>query len=151
MSSWRDDASERTQADLDEVLDVSIRAAQERLDDVGEFYPFGVALADPGRTHLVTPEVKTGPREIADPTAVLALCWDGLREQAETLSAVSVVTNVGGADGDAIAVALEHRDGPAIEVFLPYVTQGKTAGKRPAQKHLYGVVQAVAGSPRVWA
>jgi hypothetical protein len=151
MTSWRDETSQQTQDELDELLDVSIRAAQQQLDAAGEFYPFAVALDEPGKTHLVTPEVKTGPREIADVTEVFAMCWEALRAEAGSLRAGSVVTNVGGPDGDAIAVALEHREGPALEVFLPYEAQGKTRGKKPAQKHLYGDLQAAPGQRRVWS
>jgi hypothetical protein len=35
-------------------------------------------------------------------------------------------------------------------VFLPYVTQGKVNGKKPAQKHRFGDLQAIEGTPRVW-
>ena len=39
----------------------------------------------------------------------------------------------------------------AIEVFLPYVTQGKVNGKKPAQKHRFGDLQAIEGTVRVWS
>lgn len=152
MTSWRTETSQQAQDELDELLDVSIRAAQEQLDLAGEFYPFAVTLEEPGRTRLVTPEVKTGPRSVADVTEVFDLCWQALRTEADSLRAGAVVTNVGGPDGDAIAVALEHREGRALEVFLPYAAQGKTrGGKKPAQKHLYGDLQAAPGQQRVWA
>lgn len=151
MPSWRSETSQEAQDELDELLDVSIRAAQEQLDVAGEFYPFAVALQEPGETRLVTPEVKTGPRSVADVTEVFTMCWEALRAEAGSLRAGAVVTNVGGPDGDAIAVALEHREGRALEVFLPYAAQGKTGGKKPAQKHLYGELQAAPGQPRVWA
>ncbi len=149
--SWRDETGQQVQDELDELLDVSLRAAQEKLDATGEFYPFAVALDEPGVTHQLTPEVRTGPREVADVSQVFELCWAALRSEAPGLRAASVVTNVGGSDGDAIAVALEHPEGPAIEVFLPYVTQGKVNGKKPAQKHRYGDLQAAPGQTRVWA
>ena len=37
-----------------------------------------------------------------------------------------------------------------IEVLLPYTAQGKTNGKKPAQKHLYGELVAGPGTPRIW-
>ena len=151
MPSWRDETSQQAQDDLDDLLDVALRAARDKLDATGEFYPFAVALDEPGTTHQLTPEVRTGPRQVADAAEVFELCWTALRAEAGTVRAAAVVTNVGGPDGDAIAVALEHPEGPAIEVFLPYVVQGKTNGKKPAQKHRYGDLQAAPGQPRVWA
>jgi hypothetical protein len=151
VTSWREEADPEVRDVLDELLDVSIRAAQQQLDASGAFYPFAVALVEAGVTRLVTPEVRTGPREVADVSQVFEMCWTALAAEAEGLTAAAVATNVGGPDGDAIAVALEHRDGPAIEVFLPYAAQGKTNGKKPAQKHLYGDLQAAPGQARVWA
>ena len=148
--SWRDEASAQVQGELDELLDVSIRAGRQKLDVAGEFYPFAVALTQPGTTEQLTPRVRTGPREVADVSEVFELCWAALRTEAPGVRAAAVVTNVGSAEGDAIGVALEHREGPAIEVFLPYVTQGKTNGKKPAQKHRYGELRAAPGQRRVW-
>lgn len=150
MTSWRDDTSQQVQDELDDLLDVSLRAAQQRLDDVGEFYPFAVTIAEVGRVGVLTPQVQTGPRAVADVAEVFELCWTTLRGEADTARAGAVVTNVGGPDGDAIAVALEHREGPAIEVFLPYVAQGKTNGKKPPQRHRFGELQAAPGQSRIW-
>ena len=148
--SWRDDTSQQVQGELDELLDVSIRAAQQKLDVAGAFYPFAVTLTGAGVTDQLTPQVRTGPREVADVGEVFELCWAALRAEAGAVRAGAVVTNVGSPEGDAIAVALEHAEGPAIEVYLPYVTQGKTNGKKPAQKHRFGDLQAAPGQPRVW-
>jgi hypothetical protein len=150
VTSWRDDTSQQVQDELDDLLDVSLRAAQQRLDDAGEFYPFAVTIAEVGRVGVLTPQVQTGPRAVADVAEVFELCWTTLRGQADTARAAAVVTNVGGPDGDAIAVALEHREGPAIEVFLPYVAQGRTNGKKPPQRHRFGELQAAPGQSRIW-
>ena len=96
MSSWRDETSQETQDELDELLDVSLRTAKEKLDAAGEFYPFAVALDEPGATHQLTPEVKVGPRQVADVSQVFELCWVALRSEAADLRAAAVVTNVGG-------------------------------------------------------
>lgn len=150
MSGWRDETSDETQGDLDTLLDLALRSGQEQLDARGEFYPFAVVLSTDGETAVVQPDLPddTGFADVAE---VHELCWQALEADAAALRTVAVVTNVGGGDGDAIAVALEHRDGVAIEVFLPYVAQGKVNGKKPAQRHRYGDLQAIEGTPRVWA
>jgi hypothetical protein len=150
VTSWRDDTSQQVQDELDDLLDVSLRAAQQRLDDLGEFYPFAVTIAEVGRVGVLSPQVHTRPRAVADVAEVFELCWTTLRGEADTARAAAVVTNVGGPDGDAIAVALEHREGPAIEVFLPYVAQGRTNGKKPPQRHRFGELQAAPGQSRIW-
>ncbi|MGA8211749.1 MAG: hypothetical protein WB441_04540 [Nocardioidaceae bacterium] len=148
MSSWRDETDEQVRDELDGLLDVSLRAARGLLDEAGEFYPFVVVLAE--STEVLSPMPKTGPREMADVETVLDLCWQVLADRTADARAGAVVSNVGSAGSDAVAVALEHRDGPAIEVFLPYREQGKTNGKKPAQRHRYGDLQATPGRRRVW-
>ena len=150
MITWRDETSDETQNDLDDLLDLALRTGQEQLDTEGEFYPFAVVLSDDGESAVVQPDLPDR-KGVADVVEVHELCWQALEADAATLRAVAVATNVGGGDGDAIAVALEHRDGVAIEVFLPYVTQGKVNGKKPAQKHRFGDLQAIKGTIRVWA
>ena len=150
MTTWRDETSDETQVDLDDLLDLALRTAKEHLDSEGEFYPFAVVVTDEGETAVVQPELPDR-KGVADVVEVYELCWEALAADAAALRTVGVVTNVGGGDGDAIAVALEHREGVAIEVFLPYVTQGKVNGKKPAQKHRFGDLQAIEGTVRVWS
>ncbi len=151
MTTWRDETSDETQADLDDLLDLALRTAKEQLDVGGRVLPVR------GRAHRRAARPPSSSRScpdrkgVADVVEVYELCWQALAADAADLRAVAVVTNVGGGDGDAIAVALEHREGVAIEVFLPYVTQGKVNGKKPAQKHRFGDLQAIEGTVRVWS
>ena len=147
MSSWRDDATPQTRERLDGLLDAAIRAGRQQLDLAGEFFPFAVTVDAAGATDLVQPELPAS-RDVAE---VHELCWRALTERADDLVAAAVVTNVGSAGEEAIAVALEDREGVAIEVFLPYVTQRKVNGKKPAQKHRFGDLLAAEGTRRVWA
>jgi hypothetical protein len=147
MSSWRDDASRETRDRLDGLLDTALRAGREQLDHAGEFFPFAVVVDAAGDTDLVQPALPAS-RDVAE---VLERCWQALAERAGDLVAAAVVTNVGGPGEDAIAVTLEDREGVAIEVFLPYVTQRKVNGKKPAQKHRFGDLLAAEGTRRVWA
>ena len=146
MSSWRDDTDMQTQDDLDDLLDHSIRTAQQLLDAAGEFVPFATGIPVDGEPRLVVTDAADHP----DVEAAYDACWRAVAAEADDLRAGAVVANAGDAEGDAIVVALEHREGPAIEVLLPYTAQGKTNGKKPAQKHLYGDLVAGAGTPRVW-
>jgi hypothetical protein len=150
MSSWRDETSDQAQDDLDGLLDLGLRTGREQLEVAGEFYPFAVALDEAGESRLVQPELPAR-KGVADVAEVHELCWRALTERADDLVAAAVVTNVGSAGEEAIAVALEDREGVAIEVFLPYVTQGKVNGKKPAQKHRFGDLMAAEGQPRLWA
>ena len=150
MTSWRDETSDQAQDDLDDLLDLGLRTGQEQLEVAGEFYPFAVALDDAGGAGLVQPELPAR-KGVADVAEVHELCWQALAAEAGRCARSPWSTNVGGAGGDAVAVALEHRDGVAIEVFLPYVTQGKVNGKKPAQKHRFGDLTAAEGQPRLWA
>ena len=147
MSSWRADASQETQDRLDSLLDSALRAGKEQLDRDGEFFPFAVVVGASGETDLVQPELPAS-RDVGE---AHERCWRALADRAGDLVASAVVTNVGGAGEDAIAVALEDREGVAIEVFLPYVTARKVNGKKPPQKHRFGDLVAVEGTRRVWA
>lgn len=153
MSTWRDEASQQVKDDLDGLLNLALSTGKEQLDAAGEFYPFTVSLPDATGTEA---DAELGGTYVPAGEEFLAVeevhegCWQTLQSAAGVNRAAAVVTDVGGPDGDAIAVALEHRDGPAIEVYLPYVTQRKVGGKKPAQKHRYGDLVAAEGTRRIW-
>ena len=101
---------------------------------------------------VVQPELPDR-KGVADVAEVHELCWQALAADAATLRAVAVVTNVGGAGrGRRRGRPRAPRTAWPSRSFLPYVTQGKVNGKKPAQKHRFGDLPGHRGDqPRVWA
>jgi hypothetical protein len=116
--SWREAATQEAQDDLDGLLNFTLPFAQEMLDDAGEFYPFGAAVDAHDEVRLLSGGPDLGEHPAS--TEVLAVLLNGLRNERDVLRAAAVVSDVRLADTDAVRVELEHRDGHALEVYLPY-------------------------------
>jgi hypothetical protein len=142
VSSWRDSASKQAQDDLDGLVNAALPFATQQLDKHGEFFPYGVALNGSGETRMVAGDPGHGERP--ESVAVLATMVDGLRQERETLRAVALVADVRLSDGEAVRVELEHREGHAISVLLPYKK------KRFGRGIEYGSLAAGSGQPQVW-
>src|SRR5262249_39288957 len=111
--------------DLDKLLNALLPFAQQILEQHGEFYPFGAALDTVGGGQLFRgykcPDGPSSP-ELID------LMLDGFRESARRgqYRATGLCADVRaplpntGKITDAIRVTLEHTDGQAVHVFLPY-------------------------------
>jgi hypothetical protein len=117
MASWRETAGAQVQSDLDSLLDAALTTAEQSLRDAGGFLPFAVARTHDGEDQLVNVAMTD---EAPDPQEVLASLWRSLSEHSGDFRAAGVVTDRTADDGDQVAVQLEHADGPAIEVTLPY-------------------------------
>jgi len=117
MASWRDTAGARVQADLDALLDAALTTAERSLREAGGFLPFAVARTYDGEDQLVNVAVESAE---SDPEELLTSLWQSLTEHSGDFRAAGVVTDRTADDGDRVAVQLEHADGPAIEVTLPY-------------------------------
>src|SRR5690606_15881641 len=112
----------------------------ELLERHGEFYPYGVALEASGEAKMLAGDPGLGDQP--PPMEVLQAVVGGLQLQRDGLRATAVVADVRLPDSDAVRVELEHRDGHAITVFLPY---------RTGQEGLeVGELVAVEGAARVW-
>jgi hypothetical protein len=121
MSNWRDTASEEVQDDFDRLAEVTLAAARSFLDLEGSFIPFPMAiktdgvLAPIGSEQPVTPT----PPDIGE-------VMDGLvglfRERRGSIRALAIGADVliPGEMMDAIEVRLEHREGIAIRILVPY-------------------------------
>jgi hypothetical protein len=121
MSNWRDTASEEVQDDFDRLAEVTLAAARSFLDLEGSFIPFPMAiktdgvLAPIGSEQPVTPT----PPDIGE-------VMDGLvglfRERRGSIRALAIGADVliPGEMMDAIEVRLEHREGIAIKILVPY-------------------------------
>ena len=143
VTSWRDLASQQAQDDLDDLLDASLPFAQEMLDKHGEFFPYALALTASGETNHVAGD--PGEGEQPSSVAVLKTLVEGLRTERDTLRAAALVSDVRLSDSDAVRVELEHAEGHAIAVLLPY------RQKRLRRGIEYGEISAGPGESQVWA
>jgi len=142
MTSWRDSASPQAQGDLDNALSAGIGAAQDELAAHGGFYPFSVVVRTDGTTELVSALPSDG--DDAPQAAELVRSLDSaVADLLPDLRAVAVLSDVAVPDGEAIQVTLEHAEGQAIAVQLPY-------SRSPTGKVTFGDLRATGGERRHW-
>jgi hypothetical protein len=142
--SWRDDTPQPVQDDLDLLADRALSAAQHLLEKNGEFYPFGVNLASDGAPTMVAAE--PGEGEYPSSQTVLDMLHSGAAAQRDAIRAAAFVAPVETANGDAVCVEIEHRDGgPSLELLLPYQR------KRLRKTFEFGQLAAGVGERHVWS
>ena len=143
MSSWREDASARAQEDLDALLDMVLPFAQQQLASHGGFFPYGAYIGLGGVAEFVAiysdSEHPDAAKMFEDSFLALAARRDVIRA-----AAVAVDVRIGGGVSDAISVNLEHAEGHAITVLLPY------SKARFGKRIKYGSMSAQAGEHRIW-
>lgn len=116
--------------------------AQQMLAKSGEFYPFGAAVTADGETRLLAGDPSQGEHP---PSAdVLSTLLSGLRQTRADLRAVAICSDVQLTDTDAVRVELEHRDGHAMAVLMPYKM------KRLGRGVEYGELRAGTAARQVW-
>jgi hypothetical protein len=142
MTSWRDTASASAQEDLDNLLNVVLPLAQELLGKNGQFYPFGASISADGEASLTAADPALGDHP--QPDQVLAGLYDGARADAAGNRAAAFVVDVLANGSDAVRVELEHRDGIALVVLVPY--QPSTLNRVPKFEQM----SVSPGEPQVW-
>lgn len=140
--SWRDAASQTAQDDLDGLLNVALPFAQQMLDQHGEFFPFAASVDNSGEVALEAGDPGQGERPAS--ADVLATLVEGLQARQDDLRAVALCADVRLTDSDGVRVEVEHREGVAIAVVLPYKK------KRFGRGIEYRPMQAAAGRSQVW-
>ncbi len=143
MAAWRDDASTQAQQALDELLNAVLGFAQQQLAKHGEFFPYAAATGIDGKSELVVVRPDHGGEQ---PQAldVIGACIAALVDKRNEIQAAAIVTDVRTAESDAIKVDLEHVEGQALSVLLPY---RKADAGSPVE---YGAIRAQAGHPQIW-
>lgn len=143
MTSWRDSASKSAQDDLDGLLKVVLPLAEDLLGRHAEFYPFGGTVSNEGETSLTGADpAALGEHPASDD--VLAGLYQGARATAPSFRAAAFVADVRADGSDAVRVELEHRDGVALVVLLPYT-------RRRFKKSLaFGQMSVSGGELKVW-
>jgi len=142
MTSWRDSASDLAQADLDGLLNTLLPFAQQELEKLGEFFPFGAIVTAEGETKLLGADEMQEERP--DSASILSMLLAKAQNTRGELRAVGICSNVRATESDAIKVDLEHSEGTALAVLLPY-TQ-----KRFGRGIEYSALQAGAATNQVW-
>jgi hypothetical protein len=142
MTSWRDGATQQSQGDLDGLLGATLPFAQQMLAKAGEFYPFATAVTVDGETQMFAADPAQGEHPASGD--VRASLLDGMRHAREKLRAIAVCLDVRLPDSDAIRVELEHRDGHAMAVLLPYKK------KRLGRGFDYQDLRAATADKTVW-
>jgi hypothetical protein len=127
---------------MDALLSAALPFAKQQLAKHGEFFPYGVAMSLDGQIALVAGDTGT---ERPPSTEVLDILYEGLRSKAEENRGAAVVADVRlrGEETDAIQVEVEHHDGIALKVFLPY-RKKRLGGLETGQ------MRAEAGERRIW-
>ncbi len=146
MTSWRHDASEQAQADLDRLLNTALGFAQQQLEQHGELFPYALAVRADEQTEMIAAR----PEETDDRPAsadVIASCVAVLTDRRNEFRTAGIVADVRLPDlmSDAIEVSLEHVEGPVLRVQLPY-------SKRRFRKDIdYGQLRAQAATRKIWS
>lgn len=143
MTSWRDTASAATQDDLDGLFGLVLPFAEDMLSEHGEFFPFGGSISNDGEASLTAADPGSGRTPEAD--QLLASLYEGARANATSARAAAFVADVRVEGSDGVRVELEHLDGVALVVLLPYTRGG--FGHPPA----FGPMSVSRGEPRIWA
>ena len=145
MSNWRDSASEEVQDDFDRLAEVTLAAARSFLDLEGSFIPFPMAIKADG---VLAPIGMEQPVTPTPPDIVEVM--DGLvglfRERRGSIRALAIGADVliPGEMMDAIEVRLEHQDGTAIKILVPYTIDSLD------DMYLYDEPRIEAGDRIIW-
>ena len=128
---------------MDQLLNAAIPFAQEELAKHGQFYPYGAAITTDGDVKLLG--AHSGTEKPRSQSLIDSLI-EGAAQELSRLRAVALVADVrvSSGGGDAVRVEIEHREGLALTVLLPYV---KKAFGRGVQ---YKQLSAAEGARRFW-
>ena len=142
MTSWRDTTSQAAQDDLDGLLNVVLPFAEQTIAKYGELFPFGASVNAEGQVAMLAGDPGLG--EHPPSNEVLDTLYQGARSDASSLRAAAFVADVRANGGDAIRVELEHREGVAAVLLIPYararftrkVTMGQMSGG-PGERRIF--------------
>lgn len=143
VASWRETASASAQNDLDELLNAIVPFAEQGIAKHGEFFPFGAAVTSEGDVALIAADPGVG--DAPSSVQALELLYDGARVDAESRRAFAFAADVRANGGSAIRVELEHREGTALVIVIPYTRS------RFSKKVTLGAMGLNPGNARVWA
>jgi hypothetical protein len=116
--------------EIQEVLNFLLPFAQRMLTEHGEFYPYAATMSADGEVTAVPAEGGDGDPDVGD---LLVELHAHLRDQAAegSIRASGIAADVtltdpdSGETTDAVQVELDHADGDAVDVYVPYESGGE--------------------------
>ena len=139
---------ERAEQELEQLLNAVIPLAQRMLARHGQFYPFAAAVRQDGKLTFIPNRDKKQPpprQSLADRLREELIMGASNGEYRATGLCQDVSVNLSGAMGksDAVLITIEHLNGRAMDVFLPYEAEADG-------EIVYGEVFASAADPVVF-
>jgi hypothetical protein len=115
--------------EIQELLGALLPHAERMLSEHGEFYPYAMTLDSRGAIEPLAPAIESDDPDVGD---VLVALHSDLREQASegSIRASGIAADVtltdpdSGETTDAVQVELDHADGDAVDIYVPYETEG---------------------------
>ncbi len=116
--------------EIQELLGALLPHAERMLSEHGEFYPYAMTLDSDGAIEPVAPSIESDDPDVGD---VLVALHNDLREQAAegSIRASGIAADVtltdpdSGVTTDAVQLELDHADGDAVDIYVPYETEGE--------------------------
>jgi len=145
MTNWREGASDEVQDDFDRLAEVTIAAARNFLDENGDFIPFPMVIKADGELVLIGLEQPVVP-SVPDAGNVLKGIVQLFRDRRDSIRALAIGSDVQvpSEATDAIEVRLEHRDGLAITLLVPYQIDSLD------DRYLYDEPRVQQGDREIW-
>ncbi len=136
--------------EIQELLNFLLPFAERMLSQNGEFYPYAAALGSDGELNAVGTDLDDDSPDVGE---VLVALHEGLRERAAegAIRASGIAADVtltdpdSGETTDAVQVELDHADADAVDIFVPYETEGEGQGIK------FGELVAAEGREPVFA
>jgi hypothetical protein len=115
--------------EIQELLNFLLPYAERMLGQHGEFYPYAAAIDSTGSIEPIGPAVESDDPDVGD---ILVALHADLREQAAegAIRASGIAADVtitdpdSGETTDAVQVELDHAEGAALDVYVPYERAG---------------------------
>ena len=116
--------------EIQELLNFLLPYAERMLSEHGEFYPYAAALDSEGELNAVGTELDDDSPDVGE---ILLALHQGLRERAAEgeIRASGIAADVtltdpdSGETTDAVHVELDHAEADAVDIFVPYETEGE--------------------------
>ncbi|HNP55843.1 MAG TPA: hypothetical protein PK331_08450 [Gordonia sp. (in: high G+C Gram-positive bacteria)] len=117
-AAWRDLVPATATDDVDSLFDDVLAVAHGKLSSLGLFTPFLVAIEEDGNRVTRMAETSGDDRQVRESLLVRD---DPARDDRSALRAFAIAVDGAAHHGrDAFQVHLEHRDGVAVTLLVPY-------------------------------